>query len=314
MDRIAAQISKTGLINLLVVYVVWSSTYLAIRIAVSGPGGFNVLTAGYIRMFLAGSLLIIICVIRKYRIRITVRELIVFGVSGCLLWVGGNGVVMWAEKQADSGFAALVVSCAPLLVAVIESILNKKAPSKILAFSLLLAFTGLWILVGPAWRGMGGDNLMPALALLGGTVSWAVGSVYQARQKLDLPAPVVSAYQHLSAGILFFIISLSSGQYVPNAGRDEWLALLYLVVFGSVLAFTSYIKTLQLLPINIAMTYAFVNPVLALFLGWAILNEQVNLLTLLGALVVILGVVGVFWERVGTQHAKTENERSEFQN
>ncbi|MEN6327584.1 MAG: EamA family transporter [Syntrophomonas sp.] len=305
MDTKAAPISRPGLLNLLVVYLVWSSTYLAIRVAVAGSNGFNVLSAGYIRMLLAGILLILFCVIRKYPIRITLQELAVFGLSGCFLWVGGNGLIMWAEKQADSGFAALVVSSTPLIVAGIESVLNKKAPSKILTFSLLLAFIGLWILLGPAWRGLGGNSLMPAIALLAGTVSWSVGTVYQARQNLDLPAPVAAAYQHLSAGILFLMLSIARGQYIPDAGPNEWLALLYLVVFGSVLAFTAYVKTLQLLPINLAMTYAFVNPVLALFLGWAILNEQINLFTLLGALVVILGVVGVFWERVAIQRPGT---------
>lgn len=290
-------ISRAGMLNLLIVYLVWSSTYLAIRIAVSGPGSFPILTAGYIRMFLAGALLLLLGLVKKYRLKITAREFLSFAVSGGLLWVGGNGLIMWAEQRADSGFAALILALTPVLTAGLNSLLERKTPSFTVCASLIISFMGIGVLVGPG-RFSGAAEIGPILGLIGGTLSWVAGSVYQSRQSLNLPAPIVSAYQHLIAGVMFFILALGSGNYQPSASQGAWLALLYLVIFGSVLAFTAFIKALGLLPLHITMTYAFVNPILAMFLGWLLLNEHIDSQMVWGAFLIILGVVGLFWERL----------------
>ncbi|HWP95249.1 MAG TPA: EamA family transporter [Syntrophomonadaceae bacterium] len=298
MDIRKNDISRSGLLNLLVVYLVWSSTYLAIRIAVSGPGSFSILTAGYIRMFLAGALLLLLGLVKKYRLKITARELLSLTVSGGLLWVGGNGLIMWAEQRADSGFAALILALTPVLTAGLNSLLERKLPSFMVCSSLLLSFVGIGVMVGHNRLAGGVIELRSTLGLIGGTLSWVVGSIYQSRQSLDLPASVVSAYQHLTSGIMFLMLAVWSGNYLPGASQGAWLALLYLVLFGSVWAFTAFIKALNLLPLHITMTYAFVNPILAMFLGWVLLKEHIDSQMVVGAFLIIMGVIGLFWERL----------------
>jgi drug/metabolite transporter (DMT)-like permease len=126
---------------------------------------------------------------------------------------------------------------------------------------------------------------------------WALASVLQNRWQIQLDAPVIVAYQHLLAGIGFFALAMFTGQTWSGAEPVAWLALAYLVIFGSIIAFTSFISALKLLPIKIAMTYAFVNPVLAQILGWWILGEELTVWTLIGTTMVILGVFRVFSDK-----------------
>jgi len=292
-----SSLSRAGLGHLLVVYIIWSSTYLAIRILVAPGSGFSVWTAGTLRMALAGLILLGFAMIKKYRIRITRRELWLLLITGTLLWPGCNGLVMWAEQSANSGFAALVLASTPIWTAFIESMLDKKLPSRLLVGSLILSFTGIAVLVIPSLTQGSTTELGAGIVLLIAAISWSSGSVLQIRCPMELDAPVIAAYQHLIGGIGFFLIALLSGQAWPQASHAAWLALAYLILFGSVLGFTSFISALKLLPINIAMTYAYVNPVLALLLGWCVLNEPLTYWTLLGAAMVILGVVGVFRDK-----------------
>lgn len=290
-------LSPAGLGHLLVVYVIWSSTYLAIRIMVTPGSGLSVWTAGSIRMVLAGLILLLFAVVKHYRIKISLREVLLLFISGILLWVGGNAAVMWAEQRANSGFVALVLASTPIWSAFIESMLNRKVPSRLLIGSLLLSFIGIVVLVAPSLAQGSTTELGAGIVVVLAAISWAAGSALQTHSQIDLEAPVVAAYQHLLGGIGFILIALISGQTWPQASPSAWLALSYLIIFGSVIAFTSYIKALQLLPISVAMTYAYVNPVLALILGWWLLNEALTIWTLIGAVLVILGVVGVFRDK-----------------
>ena len=304
-----SSLSTVGLGHLLVVYIIWSSTYLAIRIMVTPGSGLTVWTAGSIRMMLAGLILLLFAVAKHYRIKITLREVLLLFISGILLWVGGNGLVMWAEQRANSGFVALVLASTPIWSAFIESILNRKVPSRLLIGSLLLSFIGIVVLVAPSLAQGSTTELGAGIMVLLAAISWAAGSTLQTRYQIDLEAPVVAAYQHLLGGIGFILIAFMSGHTLPHASPSAWLALSYLIVFGSVIAFTSYIKALQLLPISIAMTYAYVNPVLALILGWWLLKEVLTIWTLIGAVMVILGVIGVFRDkrRAGVQEIARAN-------
>lgn len=289
-----SSLSTIGLSHLLVVYIIWSSTYLAIRILVAPGSGFSSWTAGSIRMVVAGLILLLYSVIKKYRIRVSLRELGLLFISGTLLWVGCNGLVMWAEQRSNSGFAALILASTPIWTAVIESLLAKKRPSPLLIASLLLSFTGISVLVAPSLLQGSTTQLAAGMTLVLAAISWSAGSVLQSRYSINVEATVTAAYQHLLGGVGFIFIALLSGQTWNQGTHSAWLALAYLIVFGSVIAFTSFIKALQLLPINIVMTYAYVNPVLALILGWWLLNEALTIWTLVGAIMVILGVVGVF--------------------
>ncbi|MGE5458841.1 MAG: DMT family transporter [Methanobacterium sp.] len=299
-------LSKVGLGHLLVVYIIWSSTYLAIRIMVAPGSGFAVWTAGSIRLALAAPILFCLAAVSHYRIRIDKREFWILLISGILMWVTGNGTVMWAEQRVNSGFAALVCAAAPISSAIIEAMLDRKIPSRLLIASLLLSFAGIFVLVAPSLVQGRTTELGAGILVFLSTFSWAGASVLQKRNPIDLEAPVVAAYQHLFGGIGFIVLAVLSGQHWPQATSSAWMGLAYLVIFGSVFAFTSYIKALKLLPINITMTYAYVNPILALILGWLLLHESLGIWTLIGALMVIFGIVGVFRDNEKKNREKLE--------
>lgn len=296
-NKEVSSLSTAGLGHLFIVYIIWSSTYLAIRIMVRPDSGISVWTAGSYRMALAGLILLIFAAIRQYRIRISLQELGFLFITGWLMWIASNGTVMWVEQRANSGFVALALGSAPIWSAFINAIFDRKMPSPILAGALLLSFSGIICLVMPSLMQGNMTQLGDGMFVILAAATWALASVLQNRWQIQLAAPVIAAYQHLLAGIGFFAIALATGQSWTSTAASTWLALAYLIVFGSVIAFTSFISALQLLPINIAMTYAFVNPVLAQILGWWVLGEPLTLWTLGGTAMVIMGVVMVFSEK-----------------
>lgn len=289
-------LSRTGLLHLLNVYTVWSTTYLAMRIGVSPDNGFPPFIFGSSRMLVAALILFIIARIQNYPLKATRKELVTLGMVGNLLWMGGNGMVLWAVQFANSGFASLIVASAPIWATAIELVVFKKKPSTLLLASLLVGLLGVAALSAPALSKFSAQSqdAIAVLVLLLAAVSWALGSVIQSRRPVRLAPPVMSGYHHLFACLGFLVASLLLAEPSPAPSASSWLAWLYLVLFGSVFAFTSYIFALKLLPINIAMTYAYVNPVLALFLGWLLLNEPIGSWTLFGACLVLFSVFGIF--------------------
>lgn len=288
--------SSVGLANLAVVYVVWSSTYLAIRVGVAG-GGFSPLAMGTVRLLTAGALLLGFALAKGLRVRLNLSELYVLSVTSILLWVICNGGVMWAEQHANSGFAALVLATSPIIVALLNYGLLRQKPSRLLLGALIFSFVGLGVLMTPSLLAGKSTDLAAGLVLILCASAWSAGTVFQSYHPLDLRVAVVSGYQHLIGGIIFGILMLAAQEPLPHPDLKAWSAMVYLIVFGSILAFTAFVNALNLLPINITMTYSYVNPVLALFLGWWLLSEPVTGWTLLGAVMVILGVVGIFRDR-----------------
>ncbi|MGE5379446.1 MAG: DMT family transporter [Methylocystaceae bacterium] len=297
---------KSGLISLGIVYIIWSTTYLAIRITVAPGNGFPPFAMGATRLFAAFILLLIIARLNGQRLKLSGRELTVAAITGILLWLGGNGLVNWAEQSANSGFAALMVSSSPIWVTLINALLSRRYPSPLLIGSLLFGFGGVAVLMAPAI--LTGSQLKAAatVALLGSALLWSIGSVYQTRSNTNTPVLVLSAYQHLFGALGMLIVTLVLREPVPHPSGTAWLAWSYLVLFGSILGYTSFIRALKLLPINIAMTYSYVNPVLALLLGWWLLHENVSIFTLIGAIMVVIGVFGVFYTRKKPQEDKLE--------
>lgn len=305
LKRSSSSPATGGLFHLFVVYIVWSSTYLAIRVAVGEGSGFPPFAMGAGRMFIASLILLGFAYLRKNRLKPSINELLVLAASGTLLWVGGNGLVIWAEQHANSGFAALMVASTPIWVAFLDAILSRKTPSPLLIGSLLFGFCGLGVLMAPSFLMGNTIELSSTIALLGAAFSWACGSVLQVRYPVNLSAPVMSGYQHLISSFGFLVLVFAFREPLPHPTGNAWIAWAYLILFGSVFAFTSFICTLRLLPIHIAMTYAYVNPVLALFLGWWLLDESITFWTLLGAGMVISGVIGIFRDRYhGKQSAE----------
>lgn len=290
-------LNPAGLLNLSVVYIVWGSTYLAIRVAVREGAGFPPFTMGAMRVLVGGGLLLLWAGLSRKRMRLTRQELVVVAGSGLLLWFGGNGLLVWAEQRAASGFAALILASTPVWVAMIEALLDRRTPSALLLGSLAIGFLGIGILTAPVLSQQASGDILSVTALLLGSISWGAGSILQSRRQVDLTHRVNSGYQQLFGGVGFLLAALVFGEPLPEPSPQAWIAWVYLVIIGSVFAFTAYVQALRLLPTSVVMTYAYVNPVIAVILGWLILQEPITLWTISGAGLVLLAVAGVFRDR-----------------
>ena len=288
------RLSRKGLFHLCMVYSVWSTTYLAMRVGVGFSSGFPPFMFGLLRMPVAALILFAIARVQGLTMKPTSAEWWSLCITGNLLWVCGHGLILWASQYADSGFTCLMASSAPLWAAVIELFFYKKRISVPLIISLLVGFAGIAILSSSSLGQKGTTGFLVILALVLAPLGWALGSVVQARRPVNLAPQVMSAYHHLSASVGFLVVSMLLREPAPHPTPVAWAAWAYLVVFASIFAFTSYVIALKLLPINIVMTYAYVNPVLALFLGWLLLGEPVTLRTLMGAGLVLLSVFAIF--------------------
>lgn len=289
--------SWVGLLNLVTVYIIWGSTYLAIRVAVREGAGFPPFLMVGSRVAVAGAILLLVAFLQRQRIRLNRRELFVLAASGALLWVGGNGLISWSEQKVASGLTALILGATPIFTAVMVAIIDRQKPSFALVVSLITGLSGIVALTLPALRGGLHAEILSLAGIVLAAVSWAGGSLLQSRNPVRLAPMVSSGYQHLFGALGMVIMALVTGETFQSPPLQAWLAWGYLVIFGSLIAFTSYINALQLLPTNIVMTYAYVNPVIAVFLGWVILKEPITGWTIAGTLLVLAGVMGVFRSR-----------------
>ncbi len=290
-------IEARGIVNLFIVYIVWGSTYLAIRIAVRPGSGIPPFTLGMVRILIAGSLMLLISALRRSSMRPTRKELVVLACSGVLLWTGGNGMLNWAEQRIDSSLAALLIATVPLWMVLMESILDRKKPSSGLVLSLIVGFVGIALLSATTLQTGDMGDILSLLALVLASISWTLGSLLQSRMPVSLSIEVSAGYQQIFGGLGFVVLVLLTGEPRPTPTTDAWLAWGYLIFVGSLIGFTAYVRILQLLPMSVARTYAYVNRVVALFLGAVILSEPLHITTLAGAALVLLGVAGVFRER-----------------
>jgi len=289
--------SITGLLSLMVVYLVWGSTYLAIRFAVREGSGFPAFWMAGSRTILGGFILFGLAIATGKSLKLKKSEWAVTIISAILLWNGGNGLVTWAEQRASSGYAALVIGTTPLWGALIDAILVKRRPSAKMILSLLIGFAGLALLTYPHIKAGGRADLLSLIALLSAPVFWCLGSAYQQRSKISQPIIVSSAYQQLIGGAVFLLLALLTSEPWPQPVPESWIAWGYLVIFGSVIAFTAYVTALRSLPLPLVMTYAYVNPVIAVLLGWWLLQEEITMATAAGMALILCGVAMLFHER-----------------
>lgn len=297
-----------GLVHLLIVYVVWGSTYLAIRIAVRPDTGIPPFLMAGSRILCAGAILLLIAALMRRRLKPTRADLLVFGSSGLLLWLGGNGLVSWAEQHAESGYTALLVGSAPLWTTALEAMLDRRRPTARLTGALLIGLAGVGVLNYPVLRHGSSGEVFAAFALLLAVVSWGSGSVLQKRRPVSVAGEVNAAYQLLCGSVALLAMAALTHEPLHAPASASIAAWVYLVIFGSVLGFSSFVKALQLLPVSMVMTYAYVNPVIAVLLGWMVLGESITIWTLGGTALVILGVMGVL-----NEHRRQRDERRRSQ-
>ncbi|MGW3074499.1 EamA family transporter [Kitasatospora sp. NPDC001132] len=286
----AARLGGAVWLALLVVYVVWGSTYLAIRIAVETMPSFLSASA---RFLTAGLLLAGYLLVRQgpAGLKVTRRQLASSALVGLLLLTGGNGMVVLGETSVPSGLAALLVAAVPLWMVVLTAFGGERPRPAELA-GVLLGLVGLGVLSAPAI----GGSIEPGgvILIIGATLLWATGSFVS--KKIPMPGNVLaaSAFQMLAGGLGNLVVGLGRGeQHGLDLGAisgRSWLALAYLVLFGSLLAFTAYAWLLRAAPLTLVATYAYVNPVVAVLLGWLILAEPLTGPTLAGGAIVVAGV------------------------
>lgn len=291
----------SGLFHLLVIYIIWGSTYLGIRIAVREGSGFPPFTMVGLRTLLGGTVLLLLTGLRGRRLRLTRREALVLIPSGLLLWLGGNGLVTWAETRADSGYAALLIATIPLWVAGIEAVVDRRAPSRLLLGSLLIGLVGIGVLTWPQIAAGDSRDLAALVALLLASFSWAAGTVLQRRRPVGVTPRVSAGYQQLFGSIGFLVVALLLQEPRPTPTPEAFGAWVYLVIFGSVIAFSSYVIVVKILPTRVVATYAYVNPVIAVILGALVLDEAITTSTVAGMALVLLGVAGVFRATYGAR-------------
>lgn len=306
VTRDSLRYSVAGLLSLFVTYVVWGSTYLAIRVAVREGAGWGPFWLGATRVLAAALVLFGINALRGVRLKPNRGELGILVATGILLWVGGNGAVNWAEQRIDSGLAALIVGTMPIWVALMESLMDRRRPSLLLSVSLAVGFAGLVVLTYPMLEDGVKSDVIGVVAVVFAAISWGFGSIVVNRRPLKFDPVVISGWQHLTGGIGFVLVAFMAREPAPQPTGEAWVAWIYLVVFGSLLAYTCFVYALRVLPTTVVMTYAYVNPVIAVFLGWIILSEPITAYTLVGMILIVGGVYGVFREKSKRQPPNSE--------
>ncbi len=285
------------------VYVFWGSTYLGIGIAVEHipPALMCAL-----RFSVAGVLMLAYCGLTGRRIRYSGKQLFHMAVVGILLLMGGNLTLSFAERIVPTGLAALLIAVTPLWFLVLDSIfLGDHHISKRGKAGLGLGIVGVIVLIWPKLTSVGSignRELWWSLSLLGGSFSWALGSVLSKKWKSSADPFSATAWQVTFAGAANLVFAVLAGDFSHVTWTARGLgATLYLVVCGSWIGYTAYIYLLAHVPTSKVSTYAYVNPVVAVFLGWLVLHERVDHFILFGSAVVVASVVLVSSAKVTTR-------------
>jgi len=281
------------------VYVVWGSTYLAIRIAVVH---WPPLWLASVRFAIAGGGLYAVLRLRGMPAP-GWRAWLAAAVLGGLMLGGGNGTVCWAEQWVPSGETALILSAGPLWTVVLPWVFRKaRAPRPIAALGVVIGLAGVAVLIGGhgAGGGAGGRALLfGRLSLLGASLSWVTGSLIQHRLPLPKSAALATAMQMVAAAPLLGLAAVAHGDlarfHFAAITPGAWAALAYLVVFGSLAGFGSYVYVLVHAGPTRASTGAFVNPLIAVVLGAALAGEPMGARTAIAAAMIIAAVAGVIW-------------------
>ena len=292
--------SKSIVAGLLTIYLVWGSTYLAIRLAVETLPPF----------FMAGTRFLIAGLILATYLKLTRKfsvnraQLMQGAVIGAFLLLGGNGLVCWAEQKVPSGITTLVISLNPLFTVIGDWVVFYRSnesnrgskPTKLIFVGITLGLVGLILLVGPAITARDSSQLDATrmLAVVAGCMFWCIGSLMSRYFKEPAPPACGAAVQMIFGGAWLLGASLLLGEpsqfdpkFVSFSSAAAWL---YLVVFGSLIGFTTFAWLMTHVTPALVSTHAYVNPIVAVFLGWLILNEAVDSRIFAAAAVIVLGV------------------------
>ncbi len=272
------------------IYVIWGSTYLLNKIAVTELPAFMLAS---IRFIISGLLIFGIARMMKISIKITKKQFLNTAIAGFLFLTFGNGVVVWALKYVDSGFAALEISAQPLVILIMMRVLQGKKIQPMSMIGVVLGMIGIYLLVSQNHIMMHENSELSIGLIFICMCSWAYASLFVG--KADLPSNyfVNTGYQMLTGGVMLFIVSLSLGEtWISPTDWSEpvlW-SMLLLIIFGSIVAFTSFNYLLKVVSPEKVATSTYVNPIIALLLGWYLLDEKITSQSILAAIILLTGV------------------------
>ncbi|HXH99355.1 MAG TPA: EamA family transporter [Sphingobacteriaceae bacterium] len=277
------------------VYLIWGSTYLGIAIAIKS---IPPMIMGGTRFLIAGTLLFLWChFINKDRS--VIKDWRDNGIAGTLMLFGGNGAVAWVEQYLPTGIVAVAVASLPIWLAILDKpnwrvTFSKSTP----IIGLLLGFAGVILLFTSGKKITLNDSPLASISipvLIAGNISWALGTLYSKNIKSSTPIFLRVSIQMLAAGLLYAIVGVISGEWrsfnIHHAETNSLLAIVYLILCGSLIGYVAYIWLLTVRPAAQVGTFAYVNPAVAVLLGWLVLNEKPTIFTLLSLIVILAGVV-----------------------
>src|ERR1700730_11316414 len=273
------------------VYLLWGSTYLCIKYAIDTIPPFLMVS---LRFLVAGGVLYALAIRTGERgtDRIGSRQWMAALLIGGAMLLGGNGGVILAEQYAPTGVVALLVATAPLWMAIIDRVVFGRRLPALVIVGLVIGFGGVAFLIGSP--GPGRINLFGAALALAAPVCWASGSVFTRHVKLPVRPLVAASMEMLCAGLLFAIVSLLTGEFgrvhVQSISRTSIVALIYLIVFGSLVGFSAYVWLLRAAPLSLVSTYAYVNPVVAVILGALFVGEAISSRLLIAGGIIVVSV------------------------
>lgn len=274
------------------VYLIWGSTYIAIIYVLETIPPF--LMAGA-RFLFAGSLLYLFAKSRGAE-KPTLAHWGRAALIGAMLFLMGNGSVVWAEQHVASGVVALLITTEPIWIVLLEWWLDGNRPNRGVVMGLIMGFIGTVVLIGPsAFAGLANADLLSCLVVLISCFSWAAGSIYISRASLPSSPLLMTGMQMLAGGLLLTIAGTTFGEWshidLAAISQRSILAWLYLTIFGSLIAFTAYSWLARVAPPSRVATYAYVNPAIAVLLGWALKNEPVTERTIFAGVLLVTAVV-----------------------
>ncbi|MDB5149603.1 MAG: yedA 1 [Mucilaginibacter sp.] len=287
------------------VYIVWGSTYFFIQMAVQG---FPPMLMGAMRFFTAGILLLGWCYIKGDKIFVK-RDIITSGICGLLTLFVATGIVIWVERNIPSAMVAIMVSVNPMWFIILDKAnwrINLKNRSTI--SGLIIGFAGILLLFGEAFlKSVSGTmdhaKFTGLLLLLAGPIAWSAGSLYSKKRGGTAPARVNTSWQMIIAGLAFvpaaFIHQEFKGFDISAVPAQSWIAIVYLIIFGSIGAFSAYVWLLQVRPATQVSTHSYVNPVIAVLLGVCFAHESISLVQILGLIVILFSVLLVNLSKYG---------------
>lgn len=278
------------IISFFSIYIIWGSTYVLNKIAVSE---ISPLLLSATRFICAGSLILVIAKIVNYPLSITKKQILNSVIAGFLFLVYGNGIFVWALKYVNSSFAALLASTQPLFVLFLLRLIDGKKMQTKSIIGVFLGVIGMYLLINQKGISTQENSILGVFMILSCVLSWSYGSVFVSKADLPKNFFVSTGYQMLFAGIVLLLSSvvLKEAWILPTAlSLKAQVSVVLLVVFGSIVAFTAFNYLLKVVSPEKVATSAYVNPVVAMFLGWYFLGEELTTQSIVAAIILLTGV------------------------